>query len=325
MSDGSLLLYTQMTLPGCNPSTVALAWSNATIPFLMIVLILKLIIVLVFLIMFLRRPSATWGVGLLTVTSAVLLDTFLGTFSREDMLAQLGFFYYVIAGALFAGAAFWVWGVLRPYTPDGAPSKSSRKATAKATAVSTATVPVITRALPPSSGPSSSAPEDDVDAFAAAGYDRQMLHDQIRDRFGPEDLADLVFDLELNEVDVMPPGAGIEVTTLNILDAANREDKVSALALATERILTPPPAEHLPRLEKLSVDSPRPVWRYYLLANTDLAQLHALATAVGVDWEQLPQSSKRTVARELLLYVDRRDRLGDLLSEMRRTAATETL
>ncbi|MEZ4519679.1 MAG: hypothetical protein R3C44_23575 [Chloroflexota bacterium] len=290
----------------------------------MIVLILKLLIVLVFLIMFLRRPSVTWGVGLLTVTTAVLLDTFLGTFNREDMLAQFGFFYYVVAGALFAGAAFWLWGVLRNYLPTGTAAGSPSTGTsapAKTTAVASATVPVIARAVPPEETAASGRSAEVTDAYAAAGYDRQMLHDQIHDRFGREELADLVFDLELNEMDVMPPGAGSEAITVNIIDAANREEKVAALALATERILTPPPTEHLPRLEKLSVDSPRPVLRYFLLSNYDLSELRTLATAVGIDWEQLPQRNKRTLAREMLLYVDRRGKLEDLLVEMQQMDA----
>lgn len=308
--------------------------ASATIAPLMLVLALKLLIVLVFLVMFIRRPNVTWGVGLLTVTSAILLDTFLGTFNREDMLQQLGFFYYVVAGCLFAGAAFWLWGVLRPYapgasvttTPPAAGASQPQVATTtvpkaeKATAVAAATVPVITRAKVPLAATPAAAQQD---SFAAAGYDRLMLHDQIVSRFGPEDVADLVFDLDLNEVDVMPNGAGIETITAHILDAADREEKVAALALAIERILTPPPAEHLPRLEKLSVDSPRPVWRYFLLANSDLPQLHEYAQAMDIDWEQLPQKSKRTVARELLYYVDRRGRLGDLLAEMKREAASD--
>lgn len=57
----------------------------------MILVILKLLVVLFFLIMFIRRPSAVWGIGLLTVTTAALLDTLLGTFNREEMLAELGF------------------------------------------------------------------------------------------------------------------------------------------------------------------------------------------------------------------------------------------
>ena len=49
----------------------------------MILVILKLLVVLFFLIMFIRRPRVAWGIGLLTVTTAVLLDTLLGTFNRR--------------------------------------------------------------------------------------------------------------------------------------------------------------------------------------------------------------------------------------------------
>ena len=73
--------------------------------------VLKLLVVLLFLVRFLRRPSVVWGIGLLTVTTAVLLDTLLGTFDRDALLAELGFFFYVIAGALLAGAAAWVVGL----------------------------------------------------------------------------------------------------------------------------------------------------------------------------------------------------------------------
>jgi hypothetical protein len=80
----------------------------------MILTILKLLIVLAFLIIFIRRPSVVWGIGLLTVTTAALLDTLLGTFNREELLAELGFFFYVISGVLLAGAATWFWGVVQP-------------------------------------------------------------------------------------------------------------------------------------------------------------------------------------------------------------------
>ena len=53
--------------------------------------VLKLLVVLVFLAKFLRRPSLVWGIGLLTVTTAVLLDTLLGTFDRDALLAEMGF------------------------------------------------------------------------------------------------------------------------------------------------------------------------------------------------------------------------------------------
>src|SRR5210317_1038718 len=77
-------------------------------------LILKFLAIIFFLIMFLRKPSLVWGIGLLTVTSAVLLDTLLGTFDREALVTELGFFYFIIAGTLFAGAALWLWGLLLP-------------------------------------------------------------------------------------------------------------------------------------------------------------------------------------------------------------------
>ena len=79
--------------------------------------VLKLLIVLIFLVKFLRRPSVVWGIGLLTVTTAVLLDTLLGTFDRDALLGELGFFFYIIAGALLAGSAAWFWGVVRPWLP----------------------------------------------------------------------------------------------------------------------------------------------------------------------------------------------------------------
>ena len=78
-----------------------------------LLLLLKLLVVLAFLVMFIRRPTIAWGIGLLTVTTAVLLDTILGTFGREQTQEDLGFFFYIITGALFGGGAFWLWSVLR--------------------------------------------------------------------------------------------------------------------------------------------------------------------------------------------------------------------
>ncbi len=77
-------------------------------------LIAKIVVVAFFLIMFLRGNKLIWGIGLLTVTSAILLDTFLSTFGRDEILDTLGFFFFVIGGMLFAGAAIWLWAVLRP-------------------------------------------------------------------------------------------------------------------------------------------------------------------------------------------------------------------
>ena len=94
-------------------------------------------------------------------------------------------------------------------------------------------------------------------------------------------------------------------------------DGVQCLSLAVERILTPPPAEYLPRLEKLAVDSPRTVIRHYLLANCTVEELQRLADHMGIDWEQLEGSDKRAKTRALLLYLYRRDRLAELLNALR--------
>ncbi len=104
---------------------------------------------------------------------------------------------------------------------------------------------------------------------------------------------------------------------VRVMDAADRDGHTSTVALAVERILTPPPAEHLPRLEKLSVDSPRTVLRHHLLANYTIEELQLLADELGIDWEQLEGGDKRAKTRALLLYLYRRERLADLLEAMR--------
>lgn len=304
----------------CSPSPppVAAAWRSATIRTSMVVTILKLVVVLIFLIMFIRRPNIVWGVGLLTVSTAVLLDTFLGTFNRADVLAQLGFFFYVITGCLFAGAAFWLWGLLRPYMPtppalatQNAPQLAPLAAAAPAAvAAAPAVAPIPPRA--PDAGP---------DRYAAAGYDRQMLFEQIRTRFGREDLLDLIFDLDLNEMEITGSEPTLDPSIVRLMDAAERAGKEGELALGVERILTPPTPKSLPRLEKLSADSPRPVLRYYLLGNYTVEQLEKLSARVDVDWEQLDGRNKRARVREFLDYLYRRNRVGDLLAQMKSSAA----
>lgn len=285
----------------------------------MILVILKLLVVLIFLAIFIRRPSVVWGIGLLTVTSAVLLDTVLGTFNREELLADLGFFFYVISGAIFAGAATWFWGVVRPLLPGGTfmpsghapavvPAQSNPGSVAATTIPDHATAPAVR--LPPT------LPADHVDGFAQAGYDRQMLFEEIRSRFNREDLDDLMFDLDINELDVATVGQSMDDLIVRVMDAANRDGKASIVSLAVERILTPPPPHHLPRLEKLTSDSPRTVIRYYLLGNYNAEQLQTVVEKLNVDWEQLDGTDKKTKVRSFLSYLYRRDRISDLLDAM---------
>ena len=248
-------------------------------------LILKLLTVLIFLIVFLRRPNLIWGIGLLAVTTAVLLDTFLGTFGREEMLTELGFFFYIIAGALLGGMTVWAFGWLRPYTAPNSLTSSAALATHN-------------KKRP---------------AKANTAFDRQMLFNEIRQRFSPEDVRDLIFDLGINENDVITFNQSIPDLIIALIDRAEDEGKAGAMALAVERILTPMPPENLPRPEKIDADSPPTILRHYLLAHYNLAELEAIATSLEIDWEQLDSNSKKSKVRSLLLHLYRRNRLFDLI------------
>lgn len=262
-------------------------------------LVLKFIAIIFFLIMFLRKPSLVWGIGLLTVTTAVLLDTLLGTFDREALVAEMGFFYFIIAGTLFAGAALWFWGLLLPKIRPPA-------ATSSAIAVPEEIV------LPSSSSPPRKT--GGSDSFA----DRQMLYQEIRQRFGREDLLDLMFDLEINENDVLSLDQDMNQLIINIMDYAESTGQCDEMALAVERILTPPPADHLPRLERIQADSPPTILRQYLLANYSLNELQQLAADLNIDWEQLDAGAKREKTRSLLQYIQRRNRLEELVDLMQK-------
>ena len=280
--------------------------------------VLKLLVVLVFLAKFLRRPSLVWGIGLLTVTTAVLLDTLLGTFDRDALLAEMGFFFYVIAGALLAGSAAWFWGVVRPLLPGSAGVTSAARQDPLPNPLPRGEGTISPAPLPPRSPAPAPVippprPADHEDGYAVAGYDRQMLYEEIRHRFSHDDLQDLMFDLDVNELDVVVPGQTNDELIIRVMDAADDSGQTGAVALAVERILTPPPPEYLPRPEKLSVESPRTVIRHYLLAHYSVEQLQQLAADLGIDWEQLDAGTKKDKTRALLLYLYRRNRLADLL------------
>jgi hypothetical protein len=269
-----------------------------------ILLILKSAIVIFFLLMFLRRPRATWGIGLLSITTAVLLDTFLGTFGRDQMMSELGFFFYFLTGVLFGGGAVWAWGVLLPLT---------RSATA---AQLTAQAP-IARGRPVQVDPTSSEAPSGIDPNQpTTAFDRQMIYDDIRNRFGREDLLDLIFDMSINETDVMTLDQDMNQLIVNVMDLAAQRNQIEELALAVERILTPLPAANLPRLEKMTSDSPPTVLRHYLLAHYDMAWLQKTAFALGIDWEQLGAGGKQERVRNLLFYLYRRNRIDELIDQM---------
>ena len=270
----------------------------------LIFLFAKAIIVVVFLIMFLRSDKLVWGIGLLTVTSAILLDTLMATFGREEMLEQLGFFFYVIAGMLFAGAAAWFWALVRPLILSTG-----------------ATIPA-TQAAEAQAGNKRVWTKRD-DETTETAYDRQMMFEQIRYNLGPDDILDLIFDLGWAENDVLTFHEDINQTVVSIIDLAEERGQTGSLALAVERILTPIPAENLPRLEKLRADSPQPVLRYYLIANYSLDELEQMASDLDLDWEVIGGDNKKTKVRNLLLYLYRRNRVQDLIDLLQAEPATE--
>jgi hypothetical protein len=258
---------------------------------------LELLIVGFFLVMFLRGARLVWGIGLLTATSALLLDTLLGTFGREQLQEQLGFLFYAISGGLFAGAALWLWGLLRPHLA--------------------ATLPPGT-AVPETALRSNAVYGNDDLRGEIDGVDRKSLFDEIYNRLGPEDVRDLIFDVELNENDVLVPQREMTYSIRQLLAHAEQQGKMSAVSLAVERILTPLPPESLPRREKLSATSPRPVLRHFLLAHYSFEDLTELASQLGIDWEQLGASDKKELARNLLLYLERRNRLDELITQLQK-------
>lgn len=248
---------------------------------------LKLLVVIFFLVMFLRGSKVIWGIGLITVTTAFLLDTVLGTFGRDEMLARMGFFFYVLSGGLVGGTAVWLMGLLRDYV--GFPAGTAK------------TTPSAQRLTPTKN--------------SNTAFDRQMLYQQIRDRLGPDDIHDLIFDLEFNENDVISPtNQDMGQVIIRIMDIAEERGQTGPLSLAVERILTPLPPENLPRREKLSPDSPRTVLRQFLLTFYTQSELKQLAEQLDIDWEQLHHRSKKELLRSMLLYLYRRNRLADLMA-----------
>jgi hypothetical protein len=258
-------------------------------------LALKIVVIVIFLIMFLRRPSVTWGIGLLSVTTAVLLDALLGTFNGAALRAELGFFYFIIAGALFGGATIWLWGLLLPFVNP------------------VRTIPSMETA---ESQPQQVKQTSKIEQQNVDGVDSQMLYEEIQRRFGREDVLDLIFDLDINENDIMTIDQDMNQLIINIMDFAIQNGKTSALSLAVERILTPLPPDYLPRLENIGPDSPPTILRQYLLAHYTLLELEKTTGELDIDWEQLDAGAKREKVRSLLQYLYRRNRITDLLNLM---------
>lgn len=254
----------------------------------------KAALILFFVYMFLRRGGTGWGAGLLSVTTALLLDAVGQTWGRDQLLAGLGFFSYVLGGMVAAGAAIWVWDMVRGQ-------------------LAMAPGPMLVKFTPPSAAPPAAVNPGDGRQPA---IDRQMLYEQIRANLGPDDILDLLFDLGISENDVLNPGQDMPRVLVALMDEVERQGKTGALALAVERILTPLPPQNLPRLEKISAESPPTILRQFLIANYDLSQLAAITADLNLDWEEMGSGPKKTRVRLLLQYLTRRGQLPRLIQRL---------
>ncbi len=257
-------------------------------------LIVRLVVVVIFFLMFLRRPNLVWGVGLLTVTTAVLLDAYVTIMGGAEALEALGFFLPVLEGGLLGGAAVWVLGIARPLL--------GRQPSPAEPLTSNPTPPP-----PPQAVAARPRTQPDV------ATDRQQLYELIRHRLGREDVLDLIYDLGFSENDVLGLDGGMNPVIVRVMDLAAERGQTGELAVAVERILTPLPAESLPRREKLSSETPPTLLRQFMMAHCDLAGLQALAAQLEVDWEQLGSGGKQARVRGLLLHLSRRNRLQALI------------
>lgn len=242
--------------------------------------IIRFVIVLLFLVIFVIRGSRVWGIGLLTVSLMVLLDAA----RLRGVLDEIGYFDYVLGGLLAGGAFLWLVGLLRP-------------------AEATAAQPAIATPQPLRGR-----------ATKNKAFDSHMIYEQIRTNLSPDDVRDLIFDLDLNENDILNPALDMPSVIVGLQNMAEETGQTGTLAMAVERILTPLPKENLPRAEKLSADSPPSLIRQFLIANYTLPELELLSEKLAVDWESL-HGGKKQRARQLLLHLKRRNRLDDLIEQ----------
>lgn len=297
-------------------------------------LIVQLLILLFFLYQLVQGSKLIWGVGLLAIGSAVLLNLLFSTLDGEELRQTLGFWLPLINGTIFAGAGFWLFGLLQQYIFPQIGNVIGR---------SSSVVTPSDLSLAPTTRfnfrPDAEGKLDGVDLEARESsedlaqravsmrneiseFDQKLLFQQIYQNLGLGDVQDLIFDLDMVENEVVSPDRNMVQTINNIMDLAYRRDQMSDLALAVERILTPLPPDHFPRLSRITTDSPRTILRRYLLTFYTVEGLEEMAVRLDIDWERLGLQSKQQKVRNLLLYVIRRRRLGELIDVMQMSART---
>ena len=278
-----------------------------------IFLIIEIIVIIFFLVMFYMRSNLTWAVGLLTVATAVLLNVIRIIFRLDESLDSAGLWLQIVGGLAFGGAAIWLVGLLRPYMGDGfIPTDDTISQNQSA-------MGAVNGSYVASTDPSGEA----LLSRRAVGmrnetseYDRQLLFDQIMQNLSSEDVLDLMFDVEMAENEVVSPMRTMNQTIHNIIDLAGERDQTSDLALAVERILTPVPPDHFPRLSRITIETPQHILRRYLLAFYDLEMLEQMSADLEIDWERLGIGSKQQKVRNLLLWLRRSNRMAELIEAM---------
>jgi hypothetical protein len=265
-------------------------------------LIAKSLLIILFLVMFLRSNKPAWGIGLLTVTSAILLDTLLGTLGRAQMLEELGFFFYIIAGALFAGATIWLWAIIKDFAFT--PKKGTNAGDS-----STDSGPVVSDGL-------NRHREDVVDIH-------RPIIDGLQGELSHDDLLDLIFDLGWFDEDLTLLQGENNRFINSIIGLAEDRGQLESLKLASKRIITPIPPENLPRLEKLKQDSPPTLLRHFLLANYTLVEVEQMIEELDVDDDIGIGKLKNSNVRYLLSDLYQKNRIGALIELMQQSSGDD--
>ena len=108
-----------------------------------------------------------------------------------------------------------------------------------------------------------------------------------------------------------------------IIEIASLRGKIGMLNNSIDYILQPIPKENLPRLDKLSMNTPPHLLRQYLNANYSLIELEEIAKKLQLDWEEFGTDGKKSRVRRLLLYVRRPNGLGELITVLKNPSYCE--
>lgn len=257
-------------------------------------LIIKTLIIVVFLVMFLRTNKPAWGIGLLTVTSAILLDTFLSTLGRDQMMEDLGFFLYIIAGALLAGATIWLWAILKEFA-----FHQEKKQDGDGTVAISETIN-----------------NDIEESQQGEPIDQQPEVGQMWFESSDINLLDLMFDLGWNDEDVAKLYVANDQFFASVFDLARERGQTEELKLAVERIKQPIPRENLPRLEKLKKESPPTILRQYLICHYTNSELDQMIEELDLAESSSEQKIKNEKVRYLLTDLYQANRIDELIEMM---------